>query len=137
MTYNYHPDGPGFTVSPPLEERTPLGDDTLPLPIVKTAAAAIMAAPADLPLTDQHRKVLDELDTLAAEARRHLAGWDGRESDSDPAAEAAMGWAITTVKQLVKVGRGLLGDLRFEDTTTAVEDDRESYSIRMEETGTV
>lgn len=126
MTFKYNGEGPGFVVAPPLEDRT------LPLPIMRSEPAAIMAAPADLPLTEEHRKVLDEIDTLSAEARKHLAGWDGRESDSDPAAEAAMGWAIAAIKQLVKVGRKLQGDLVFEDSVTAVEDGREPYEARKD-----
>jgi hypothetical protein len=120
--FNYSPEGRGFTVPAPLEDRTVL------LPRVRTAAPApIMAAPADEPLTAEHRKALDELETLAQEARKHLAGWDGRESDSDPAAVAAMGWAIAAVKRLVKVGAALQRDLVFEDSVTAVDDGREAY----------
>lgn len=115
-----------------------MNGDTVELPRVRaTAPAPIMAAPVDEPLTSEHRKALDEIETLAQEARRHLAGWDGRESDSDPAAEAAMGWAIAAVKKLVKVGSSLQGNLAFEDSTTAVDDHRESYAIRSNESGSV
>ena len=115
-----------------------MNDDTIDLPRVRTAAPApIMAAPSDEPLTAEHRRVLDEIETLAGEARKHLAGWDGRKSDSDPSAEAAMGSAIAAVKQLVKVGREFHSGLVLEDAFTAVEDDRESYSIRPNETGSV
>lgn len=128
MSFSYSPEGRGFTVPVPLEDRT------LPLPIVQnTAPAPIMAPPADQPLTPEHRKALDEIETLAQEARMHLAGWDGREADNDPAAEAAMGWAIAAVKQMVKVGRALQGDLVFEDSVTAVDDEREAYSMRKDE----
>jgi hypothetical protein len=130
VSFNYSPEGRGFTVPAPLEDRTVL------LPRVRTAPAPIMAAPADEPLTAEHRRALDEIETLAREARKHLAGWDGRESDSDPAAEAAMGWAIAAVKQLVKVGAALQRDLVFEDSVTAVDDGREAYEARKQ-TGSV
>lgn len=129
--FNHSPEGRGFTVPAPLEDRTVI------LPRVRTAPAPIMAAPADEPLTAEHRKSLDEIETLAREARKHLAGWDGRKSDSDPAAAAAMGSAIAAMKQLVKVGREFHSGLVLEDAFTAVEDDRESYSIRPNETGSV
>lgn len=125
MIFNYHPEGPGFTAPVPLEDRT------VQLPRVRTAAPApIMAAPVDQPLTAEHRRVLDEIETLAQEARKHLARWDARYSDSDPEAAAAMGLAIAAMKQLVKASKELHSGLVLEDAITAVEDDRESYSIR-------
>jgi len=127
VNFDYHPEGPGFTCPVPMEDRT------VQLPRVRsTVPAPIMAAPVDEPLTVAHRKALDEIETLAGEARKHLSGWDGRESDSDPAAEAAMGWAIAAVKRLVKVGSSLQGDLVFEDSVTAVDDGREAYEARKE-----
>jgi len=125
VSFNYHPEGPGFTAPAPLEDRTVRLERVRP-----AVPAPIMAAPVDGPLTTEHRKVLDEIETLAKEARRHLAGWGGRGSDSDPAAAADMGSAIAAMKQLVKVGKELHSGLVMEDTVTAVEDDRESYSIR-------
>jgi len=130
-SFNYSPEGPGFRVPAPLEDRT------VPLVKVQAVPAPIMAAPADEPLTVEHRRVLDEIETLAKEARQHLSGWDGRESDSDPEAAAAMGWAIASIKQLLKVSKELHSGLVLEDTITAVDDERESYSIRRNETGSV
>lgn len=129
--FNYTPEGPGFKVPAPLEDRT------VPLVKVRSAPAPIMAAPADSPLTAEHRRVLDEIETLAQAARTHLAGWDGRESDSDREAAAAMGHAIAAVKHLVQVGKELHSGLVLEDAITAVDDERESYSIRRNETGSV
>lgn len=77
MSFNYTPEGPGFRAPAPLEDRT------VQLPRVRAAAPApIMAAPADEPVTPEHRRVLDEIETLARAARTHLSGWDGRESYS-------------------------------------------------------
>lgn len=121
MTFNANPQGRGFTVPAPLEDRT------VELPQVQSVPAPVMAAPDAL--TPEHRKALDEIDTLAREARRHLSGWDGRGADDDPAAESAMGWALAAIKQLLKVGRELQGALRFEDAVTAVDDGREAYEV--------
>lgn len=130
-SFNYTPEGRGFTVPAPLEDRT------VPLVKVRSVPAPIMAAPADEPLTSEHRRVLDEVDTLAREARQHLTVWDRRASDSDKEAAAAMGRAIAAVKQLVKVGKEFHSGLVLEDAFTAVDDERESYSIRPNETGSV
>lgn len=128
----YRNEGPGFRVLPPLEDRT------AELPKVRTDPAPIMAAPADSPLTVQHRNVLDAIDTLSKETRKHLTEWDARESDGDAGAAAAMGQAIKTAKQLSKAVRELHSGLVMEDYVTAVEDDREAYEIRKNsETGTV
>lgn len=125
MTFNSNPRGRGFTVPAPLEDRT------LPLPVVKTSAALpIMAAPADDGLTVEHRRVLDEITTLAAEARAQLTVWDRRSSDSDAAAAASMGQAIGLAKRLIEVSRPFHSGLVLEDTISAVDDDREAYEIR-------
>lgn len=133
MSFNYCPEGRGFTVPKPMEDRT------VELPKVRASAPTpIMAAPADQPLTAEHRKVMDEIDTLAREARTHLTAWDAREDDSDRAAAAAMGHAIKSAKQLIDVVRGLHSGLVLEDAITAVEDERESYAIRKSDsTGSV
>lgn len=126
MSVNLNPEGPGFRLVRPLEDR----DETVPLPRVRTAPAPIMAAPADLELTAEHRQALDTIGTLASAARTHLTVWDSRQDDSDRDAAAAMGQAIKAVEQIVKAGRELTRELRLEDAFTAVEDGREAYQIR-------
>lgn len=129
MSFNYAGEGPGFRVPQPLE------DQTVELPRARaTAPAPIMAAPDAL--TVEHRRVLDEVDSLARQAREQLTVWDGRASDSDPVAAAAMGQAIALAKRLVEVVRPFHSGLVLEDAITAVDDDREAYQIRGE-TGSV
>ncbi|GAA2159165.1 MULTISPECIES: hypothetical protein [Glycomyces] len=82
------------------------------------------------PLTPEHAEALDGIDGLTKQAREHLAGWDRRESDSDPAAAAAMGQAIAAAKALLESVKQLHSGLVLEDAITAVEDDREAYAIR-------
>jgi hypothetical protein len=64
MSFNYSPDGPGFTVPRPIEDRT------AELAIVRTVAPTpVAAAPADKTLTT----ILDAVDKHAAEIRRLAA----------------------------------------------------------------
>jgi hypothetical protein len=82
------------------------------------------------PLTVEHAEALEGIEALAARAREHLTGWDARESDSDPAAAAAMGHAIAAAKSLIESAKRFHSGLVLEDAITAVEDDREAYAIR-------
>jgi hypothetical protein len=82
------------------------------------------------PLTSEHTGALDAIDGLTKQAREHLAGWDGRESDSDAAAAAAMGQAIAAAKALLESAKRLHSGLVLDDAITAVEADREAYAIR-------
>lgn len=98
-----------------------MNDDTMPIPRVRDLDEA---------LTGEHRAALDEIGKLASAARTHLTVWDAREMEGDPGAVEAMGRAIDALDRLLRTGKGLVGGLRLEDATAAVEDGREAYQIR-------
>jgi hypothetical protein len=85
------------------------------------------------PLTAEHAGALAGIEALTEQVREHLAGWDARESDSDPAAAAAMGHAIAAAKALIESAKRFHSGLVLEDAITAVEDDREAYAIRRKD----